>query len=100
MYDHDRDRKNLYAIAALGHSSKLFLDSDVGAAVLAKAGNETEDLLIKLRKTSNDDIEGIRKIHLELSIIGKALGWLGEMIEAGNAALDTLERDGEITNGP
>lgn len=81
----------LFAAAMLGKDAEEFFVSDLGRYVTGRADEEKQEALQSLAVIDPDDKDLIRKTQNQYHRAHSLLLWLGELIQEGKQAINTLE---------
>jgi len=86
----------LIKLAVLGQEADEWWNSDLGQYVLERSLRESKSLTTKLKFHDPFDTEGIQKLQFDIQVAEKALVWIGQAIQEGRQAFQSLERQQEL----
>lgn len=79
--------------ATFGKLVEEFLDGPIGSHLVCKAQGEIDEAVEKLKHVDPEDAKTIRSLQNKTHVAESILGWLGDVIQEGQGALEALKED-------
>ena len=89
----DPQLRALMESAAIGEAAKLFLQSDLGRSITARAVEEVDEALVELVDADPADAALIASIQSRIKVPSKAISWLTDAIAEGDNAMERIHNE-------
>lgn len=70
-----------------------FLNGPIGSHLVRKAREQSQTALDQLKVVDPENAQAVRALQNRVSVSDSLLGWLGDAIHEGQAALEALKED-------
>lgn len=77
--------------ATFGKQVEQFIDSDIGTYLVKRAKDEVDAAVERLKVVNPVDIDLVRTYQNQVKVAESIMGWLGDAIASGHAAIETLK---------
>jgi hypothetical protein len=79
--------------ATFGRQVEEFLNGPIGSHLVAKAREQSQTALDQLKTVNPENVQAVRALQNLVLVSDSILGWLGDAVHEGQAALEALKED-------